>query len=83
VSSAGQFDEVWIWAVNTSASSVKLTIEYGGATSPNDHIEFTLLAENGLYLMIPGLLMRNSQVITAFAGTANVIVLHGFVNELG
>jgi hypothetical protein len=77
--------EVWLYAVNTSASNVKLTIEWGGATAPNDHIEYTVVAENGLYLITPGLLIKgNATALTvrAFAATASVISIHGYVNVI-
>jgi hypothetical protein len=35
-------DEVWLYAVNSSASSVKLTIEWGEATAPDGNIEVTV-----------------------------------------
>ena len=79
------FHEVWLYAVNSSASSVKLTIEWGDATSPDSHIEQTIPAEAGLYLVVPGLpLQGNATALTvkAFAGTANVINIHGYVNEI-
>ena len=44
-------DEIWLYAVNTSATDVKLTVEWGGVSSPDDHIEYTVKAENGLYLI--------------------------------
>ena len=75
-------DEVWIYAVNSSASSVKLTIEWGEATAPDGNIEVTILPEAGLVTVIPGLLLQNSLVCKAFAGTANVILLHGYVNRI-
>jgi len=84
-STATTLDEVWIYAVNTSASDVKLTIEWGGTTSPDDLIEFTVKAENGLYLIIPGLVLKGNAtplVVRAFAGTANVITLSGYVNRI-
>jgi len=77
--------EVWLYAVNTSASNVKLTIEWGEATAPNGNIEFTVAAENGLYLIVPGLLLKgNATALTvkAFAATTNVISIHGFVNQI-
>ena len=79
------FHEVWLYAVNSSASTVKLTIEWGGVSSPDDLIEFTVPAEDGLYLMVPGLVLQgNATALTvkAFAATANVIVVHGYVNEI-
>ena len=78
-------DEIWLYAVNSSASSVKLTIEWGEATAPDGNIEFTVPAEDGLYLITPGLLLQGNataKVVKAFAGTANVIVIHGFVNRI-
>jgi len=79
------FDEVWLYAVNSSTSSVKLTIEYGGTTSPDDLIEFTVAAESGLYLIIPGLVIKGNAtalVVRAFAATANVINIAGYVNRI-
>ena len=79
---ATTIDEVWLYAVNSSASSVKLTIEWGQADAPDGNIELTVLPEAGLVTVIPGLLLQNSLVVKAFAGTANVIMLHGFVNRI-
>ena len=78
-------DEVWLYAINSSASSVKLTIEWGEATAPDGNIEVTVLPEAGLVTVIPGLLIKgNATALTvkAFAGTANVIMIHGFVNQI-
>jgi len=78
-------DEVWLYAVNTSASSVKLTIEWGEATAPDGNIELTVQPEAGLVTVIPGLLIKgNATALTvrAFAATANVITIHGFVNQI-
>ena len=80
-----QFHEVWLYAVNTSASNVKLTVEWGEATAPNGNIEFTVNAENGLYLIVPGLILKgNATALTvrAFAATGSVVVIHGYVNQI-
>ena len=77
--------EVWLYAVNTSASDVKLTIEWGGVASPDDHIEYTVKAENGLYLIVPGLIIKGNAtalVVRAFAATTNVICISGYVNVI-
>jgi hypothetical protein len=84
-STASVIDEVWLYAVNTSASAVKLTVEYGGVTSPNDHIEYTVPAEAGLYLIAPALLLKGNAtplLIRAFAATASVISIHGYINRI-
>jgi hypothetical protein len=84
-STATTLDEIWLYAVNTSASDVKLTVEWGGVASPDDHIEYTVKAENGLYLIAAGLLIKGNAtplVVRAFAATTNVIVVHGYVNRI-
>jgi hypothetical protein len=78
-------DEIWLYAVNTSAASVKLTIEWGEATAPDGNIELTVQPEAGLVTVIPGLLLQGNataKVVRAFAATANVICIHGFVNRI-
>jgi hypothetical protein len=62
-----------------------LTIEWGEATEPNGNIEYTVKSESGLYLIVPGLLLQGNataKVVRAFAGTANEIVIHGYVNRI-
>jgi hypothetical protein len=78
---ANEWDEVWIRAINTSSSPVKLTIEWGGTTAPDDLIEVTIPAESGFTEVIPGHVLQNEAEVRAFAATADVIVLHGFVNR--
>lgn len=82
VSGTSSIDEIWMYAVNSSTSSVKLTVEYGGTTANTDHIEITISGESGLVLIAPGLILQNSLVVRAFAGTANVINISGYVNRI-
>ena len=82
---ATTIDEIWLYAVNSSTSAVKLTLEWGEATAPDGNIEQTIPAESGLYLIAPGLLLQGNataKVVKAFAATANVIVIHGYVNRI-
>jgi len=83
VTGTSSLDEIWLYAVNSSAGDVKLTIEWGETTAPNGNIELTLPGESGLTLVIPGLLLQNSLVVRAFASVANVICIHGYVNRIG
>lgn len=79
------FHEVWLYAQNTDTTDRKLTIEWGGTTAPDDLIEFTVKAENGLYLMVPGLILKGNAtalVVRAFAATANVVTISGYVNTI-
>jgi hypothetical protein len=82
VSGTSDIDEIWLYAVNSSASAVKLTLEWGQADAPDGNIELSVAAESGLVLVTAGLLLQNSLVVKAFAGTANVILLHGYVNRI-
>jgi hypothetical protein len=82
---AATIDEVWLYAMNTDSSSRKLTIEWGGTTSPDDLIEITLAAEPGLVLIAPGLLIKGNAtplIVRAFAAAADVITIHGYVNRV-
>jgi hypothetical protein len=78
-------DEIWLYAVNTSATSVKLTLEWGGVSAPNDHIESTIASESGLVLVTAGLILKGNAsplVVRAFAATGSVIAIHGYVNRI-
>ena len=79
---ATTFDEIWLYANNTSASAVKLTIEWGTDTAADGNIELTVQPEAGLVTIIPGLILQNGMVVEAFAATADVILLTGFVNAI-
>jgi hypothetical protein len=78
---ATALDEIWLYAVNTFATAVKLTLEWGNA-STDDNIELAIPGESGLVLVTPGLLLTNSLVVKGFAGTANVIIIHGYVHRI-
>ena len=81
VSGTSDIDEIWLYAVNSSAAAVKLTLEWGEDTV-DGNIEVTIDAESGLVLVAPGLLLQNNLTVEAFAGTTNVINIHGFVNRI-
>jgi len=79
---AGTFDEVWLYAYNGHTGAVQLTIEFGGASVPDQNIIVVLASKSGLQLIVPGLILQNSMVVKAFAGTANVITISGFINSI-
>lgn len=74
-------DEIWMYASNSGSATVKLTVEFGG-TATEDQIELNIPGESGLVLVVPGLVLNNSQVVRAFAGTTNVISISGYVNRI-
>jgi hypothetical protein len=80
---AGTFDEIWLYAYNGHTDAVTLTLEVGGATVPDNNIVVTIAAKTGSVPVILGdFILQNGAVIKAFASVANVICLHGHVNSM-
>lgn len=79
-------DEVWLYAYNSSTGPVSLTVEFGGTTSPDNNIKIDIPPTSGLTLVVPGLILTGTgsaaNTVTAFAGTANVVTLSGYVNRI-
>lgn len=74
-------DYVYLWASNTSASAATLTLEWGGTTDP-DHLltkQYSVGANSAPTPIATGLPINNALVVKAFAGTANVLNLTGYV----
>ncbi len=84
-STATTIDELWLYAYNNHSSSVVLTVEFGGVTSPKDVIKSTLATQAGLVLICAGLVIQGNataKVVRAFAATASQISLFGYVNRI-
>ena len=84
-STATDYDEIWLYAQNTDTTARKLTIAFGGTSAPDDLIEITVPAESGLVLVAPGLVLKGNAsplVVKAFAASANVVTIHGYVNRI-
>jgi hypothetical protein len=82
-SGANDWDEVWLWANNTSTADVELVIEWGGATDPDNLVRKVVPAKD-VALVIPGWRINNSLVVKAWSvTTANVINVKCDVNRLG
>lgn len=79
---AGTYDEIWLYAYNGHTAAVVLTLEFGGATVPDQNIVVTVANKSGLLLVVPGLILQNGMVVKAFAATANVITIMGWVNSI-
>lgn len=82
IAGSTSFDEAWIYAQNNHTTGVVLTIELGGTSSPDDLIQVSVNAKSGLLLVVPGVPLNNGVVVKAFAATANVISLAGWVNRI-
>lgn len=75
IEDGGAQDELWLWAFNSHSSDVVLSLEFGDTTSP---IVDTVTKDDGLKPMIPGLPLSTG-TLAAFADTASVIYLFGYV----
>jgi hypothetical protein len=82
IAGTSDLDEIWLYACNTSAADLKMTIEYGGVASPDDLTEVTIATEAGWVLVCPGLLLQNGLIVRAFDATGNVTMINGYVNRI-
>ncbi len=80
------FDELYLWASNTSGGAVLLTIEFGGVGDPTDHIvkQLSIPANSPPIPIVTGQVLQNSLVARAFvdAGNASKINISGYVNRI-
>ena len=81
VAGTSDHDKCWIYAVNTGSAAVLVTLEWG-ETDADGHIEVTIDGEAGAVLVTPGFCLQNGLIVKAFAATADVISLHGFVHRV-
>lgn len=81
VSGTASIDEIILYAVNTSASDVLLTIEYGGTGTSNE-VKFTIPGQVGLVDLGSKFVLQNGLVIRAYAATGSVINIGGYVNRI-
>ena len=81
-SSTSDCDVVTLFAYNSSASAVNLTLQWGGTTSVDDDIKLSIPATSGLTLLVPDMVIRNSLVVAAYASSANVVTIHGYSNRV-
>ena len=79
-------DEIWLYAYNSSASAVVLTIQWGGVTAVDNEIKLSIPATSGLTLVVPGLILTGTgsaaNTVAAYAATTNVITISGYVNRI-
>jgi predicted RNA-binding protein with EMAP domain len=77
---ATNLDEIWLYVSNIGSSEVKITFEMG-TTDEDQHIVAKIPAES-IHQVVPGTILTNSKVVKAFAGTANVLNVVGWVNRI-
>ena len=74
-------DEVWLYAANSSSSTARLTVEFGGTTDL-DHIDLDIPGNSGLVVVCPGLVINNALEVAAYSDVTNVIGVSGYVNRI-
>lgn len=82
VTGTTDIDLITLYAVNTSANPVKLTLEWGTTTAASGNIEITIPGESGLYQLTDRMPLRNALLVTAFAATTNVILIFGYADRM-
>lgn len=84
INSGASYDEIWMYLFNSDTTSHVVTIEFGGATAPDQNIVLTVQAKSGLVCAVPGLVLGGAASLTvkAFADAANVVTMSGFVNRI-
>lgn len=78
----GIWDEVWMWVYNSYVQDEQITIQFGGATSPDQSIIQTMIRAQGVVLVVPGLLLQNGATVKAYSNDSSVCVVTGFVNRI-
>ena len=79
VTGTADHDSIWIWAVNSTATTRLLTIEFGGVTSPADTIDDNIPTDDNSILMVPGWILRNALIVRGFAAAASAVSCFGYV----
>ncbi len=78
-------DLITLVASNTSTASgedpVRLTVEFGGVTSPDDHIVSSIPA--GTQVVVADRLpLNNGLLVRAFGDYADVVTINGFIRRV-
>lgn len=84
VAGASSFDEIYLWVTNTDTVTRTITIQWGGTTDPDNLIAkaYSITANSPPALIVPGLVLNGGLIVRAFASTANVLLVSGYVNEI-
>lgn len=75
-----RWDKVWLYAANTSAAQVLVTVEFGGVGATNQVL--TLVSAQSQANLIYGIPIQNGLTVTVFAATTAVINVGGFVEQV-
>lgn len=78
------FDEVFLFASNVSANVAALTVEFGGTSSPGDHLvsQFAVPGRSVGYPIAVGQRLQNGLSVRAFSDVSAAINLSGWYNRV-
>jgi len=84
VSGAASFDEVYAWVSNVTTAAATLTIEWGGATDPGNHMTkaVSIPPNSPPIPIVTGQVLNGGLVFTAFSGTASALNITGYCNRI-
>lgn len=84
ISGATGFDEVYLWVSNVTNAARQLTIEWGGAGNPADHMvhQISIPANSPPIPIITGQVLQSGLTVGLFADVASALVATGFVNRI-
>lgn len=84
VAGSDSFDEAYLWVSNVTGSDATLTIEWGGVTSPGDHMVsvVTIPARSPPIPIATGQVLNGGLAVRAFSGTASALNVTGYVNRI-
>lgn len=84
--SSSIIDEIWLYSYNSDTTDRLLTVQFGSTTTPDDDIKVIVPSQSGLILVVPGLILTGTgaaaNTVRAYAATANVITISGYVNRI-
>jgi len=72
-------DQVFIYATNRSASTLSITVQWGGVTT-TDQITWDIKATIGPVLIVPGFILNNNLIIRIFGSSS--INIAGYVYRI-
>lgn len=74
-------NEIWLWGWNKSTAAVAAYIELGDTVSP---IVKIVPAQDGLYVLVPGIPLQNAKLVRGYCSTTSTSALYvgGYVNRI-
>ncbi len=83
---AGETDEIWLWAVNNSPNTASVVIEWGGTDDVTDVSNVGISAAQGEQLLVAGRSLAGGLVVRAYTdfttATVSGVNIGGHVNRI-